>query len=133
MACDSDGVLYGIFTSGYEGFSHYYNISKYSNGIWTILKSVTSFVSAETKIFIDNKNCVWVGLGDSIFRIVDKSAVQNMTRILNSNIRKFKDASIFNKYISGYEVFVDAEGNLWTIGNNYGLGIVKFKAGRWNQ
>lgn len=131
---DTDGMLFGIFRSTVDNSPAMHTIAKYENGKWTkIFSALVDFYY--NNIHIDNKNAVWFGLGDKIYRIKDKTNAVYISSIVHSNIRKLKTGPGLIKHTSGNEAFVDSKGNLWIIGSpilSYKQGIIKIKSGRWN-
>lgn len=132
LECDADGTLFGIFRNSVDYTPVAHTVSKYENGKWVSLFSGT-VAFGYNNIYIDNKNAAWFGLGNSIYRIVDKTSVLDMPHILHSGIRKLSTGTLITKYTSGSDAFVDSKGNLWIVGNPNKLGIIKIKAGRWNN
>jgi hypothetical protein len=129
---DNDGTLFGIFRNSVNSSPTEHTIAKYENGTWTrLFSNVSAF--GYNNIYTDSKNRVWFGWGNVIYRISNKTAVANMPQILHSNIRKLSTATLRTKYTSGTDLFVDSKGNLWIVGNPSGLGIIKIKAGRWDN
>lgn len=129
---DNDGTLFGIFRNSVNSSPTMHTIAKYENGTWVGLFSITA-AFGYNDLYTDGKNRVWFGWGNVIYRITNKTSVTNMTHILHSNIRKLSTGTLITKYTSGSEAFVDSKGNLWIVGNPSGLGIIKIKAGRWNN
>jgi len=134
LTIDKNGLLYGVYRNTIGADKAEHNIAYYNNGKWTnIIERI--FASQDyNKIYVDNKNNVWVGFSGTIFIVHNPSSYSNISRLIHSNIRKFvKSPSDLSKYINGNEVLVDSGGNLWIIGNKYDYGIIKIKAGRWDN
>lgn len=133
LELDADGMLFGIFRSTVDNSPAFHTIAKYENGKWTkIFSALVDFYY--NNIHVDNKNAVWFGLGDKIYRIKDKTNAVYISSIVHPNVRKLKTGPGLMKYTSGNEAFVDSKGNLWIIGSpilTYRQGIIKIKSGRW--
>lgn len=107
------------------------------NGIWyRMFEKVTAFIE-DKDLFIDSKNRTWYSYM-SPYPLMARISNSSFTReyfynnIIKHDIRKFKSwlYTSVESFFNGRQVFIDSKGNLWLFGD---VGLIKLKAGRWNN
>jgi hypothetical protein len=107
------------------------------NGAWSKMLPDFSASIDDKDLYIDNKNRTWYSYLSPYPTIARISNILFKKEyfyysIIKHDIRKFEswEYSTFESFFNENQAFIDSKGNLWLYGYN---GLIKIKAGRWND
>lgn len=104
--------------------------------LYRMFENVTAFLE-DKDLYVDSKNRTWYSYM-SPYPLMARISNSSFTReflynnIIKRDIRKFKSwyYTSVESFFNALQIFIDSKGNLWFFGD---VGLIKLKAGRWNN